>query len=85
MITKKEIKHITLDKDTTAAAIAGKLGITPQNYNNLVSKGGRLNQQDLTRIAAALGVRYMSAFVDENGNVLVGGVSETLGEESDGE
>lgn len=78
MLTKKDIKKATIECNTTAAAIAEKLGITPQNYNNLLDKNGRLNQNDLRRIAAALGVRYLSAFVDGNGDIIAGGISEPL-------
>ncbi len=74
MITKKDIKKATIDCNTTAAAIAEKLGISPQNYNNLLDKNARLNQNDLMRIADALGVRYVSAFVDENDKTIAGGV-----------
>lgn len=81
MITRKEIKKIILDKDTTAAAIAGRLGMTPQNFNSFMQKS--FTQQDLGKIAAALGVRYLSAFVDENGNIIVGGIGETPVEDSD--
>lgn len=79
MLTRKEIKKIILDKDTTAAAIAGKLGMTPQNFNSFMQKS--FTQQDLEKIAAALGVRYLSAFVDENGNILVGGIGENIVED----
>lgn len=76
MITKKDIKRATLEQNTTAVEISERLGITPQNYNNLMDKNFRLNQQDLTRIANALELRYVSAFIDNNGNIVVGGVCD---------
>lgn len=73
MITKKDIKRATLEQNTTAVAISERLGITPQNYNNLMDKNFRLNQQDLTRIADALGLRYVSAFINDKGETVIGG------------
>lgn len=72
MITRKDIKLTIAIKNTTAAAVAEKLNQTPQTFNAFLQKN--YNQQDLSKIANALGVRYVSAFIDENGNTIVGGV-----------
>lgn len=72
MITRKDIKKIILEKDTTAAALANKFGMTPQNFNSFLQKS--FTQSDLIRLADALGVKYNSSFIDDDGNVLAGGV-----------
>lgn len=72
MLTKKDIKKLIIDKDTTAAAIAEKFGLTRQNFNSFLQKN--FTQADLIKIADALGVYYVSAFVDNEGRTLAGGV-----------
>lgn len=60
----------------TDAELARRLNLTPANFQSLLSKKSGLAQADLIKIAAACGVRYVSAFIDENGNTIAGGVCD---------
>lgn len=72
MITRKKIKNAINDQNTTAAAVAEKFNLSPQAFNSFLQKN--FTQQDLIKIANALGLRYVSAFIDDNGETVIGGV-----------
>ncbi|HIZ03839.1 MAG TPA: helix-turn-helix transcriptional regulator [Candidatus Borkfalkia avistercoris] len=77
MIKHKEINIIRALKDIKSdAELARRLNLTPANFQSLLNKKTGLTQADLIRIADALGVRYVSAFIDENGQTLAGGVCD---------
>ena len=77
MIKHKEINIIRELKDIKSdAELARRLNLTPANFQSLLNKKTGLTQADLIRIADALGVRYVSAFIDENGQTLAGGVCD---------
>ena len=77
MIKHKEINIIRALKDIKSdAELARRLNLTPANFQSLLNKKTGLSQADLIRIADALGVRYVSAFIDENGQTLAGGVCD---------
>lgn len=60
----------------TDAELARRLNLTPANFQSLLTKKSGLAQTDLIRIAEACGVRYVSAFIDENGNTIAGGICD---------
>ena len=75
MIKHREINILRAVQDIkTDAELARRLNLTPANFQSLLSKKSGLTQADLIRIAAACGVRYVSAFIDENGNTIAGGI-----------
>ena len=77
MIKHKEINIIRALKDIKSdAELARRLNLTPANFQSLLNKKTGLTQADLIRIVDALGVRYVSAFIDENGQTLAGGVCD---------
>lgn len=75
MINKNDIKAAIARRGLKSQDVAAKMGLCKQNFSSLTAKQ-KLTQQDLIRIADALGVRYVSAFIDENGQTLAGGVCD---------
>ncbi|MCC8014060.1 MAG: helix-turn-helix domain-containing protein [Eubacterium sp.] len=61
--TKAELKKLLIDKGVTAKEVAERMGVKPQQYNNIVNKQN-LSLSDLNRIAAALGCKLAISFVD---------------------
>lgn len=75
MIKRKDINIIKAIQDIKSdAEIARRMGMTPANLQALLDKKTGLTQSDLIRLADALGVRYVSAFIDADGKTLAGGV-----------
>ena len=61
MIKREDIKKLLIDCGVTAAELAKRLKLTPQNLNTLLNKK-EYRQGDLQKIADALGVEYISEF-----------------------
>lgn len=77
MIKHREINILrAVQGIKTDAELARRLNLTPANFQSLLSKKSGLSQSDLIRIAEACGVRYVSAFVDENGATIAGGICD---------
>lgn len=73
MISKNDIKSVIARRGLKSQDVAANMGLCKQNFSSLTAKQ-KLTQQDLIKIAAACGVRYVSAFIDENGETIAGGV-----------
>lgn len=65
MIKREDIKKLLIDCGVTAAELAKRLNLTPQNLNTLLNKK-EYRQGDLQKIADALGVEYISEFQQTN-------------------
>ena len=79
MIKQKDINIVKAIKDIKSdAELARRMNLTPANFQSLISKKTGLTQADLIRIADALGVQYVSAFIDDNGKTIAGGVCNTV-------
>lgn len=77
MIKHREINILRAAQGIkTDAELARRLNLTPANFQSLLTKKSGLAQTDLIRIAEACGVRYVSAFIDENGNTIAGGICD---------
>jgi len=61
MTMEQKIKVLAAYKSITQAEIARLIGMTPQNFNKKV-KRGTFSAEELTAMAEALGVVYISAF-----------------------
>lgn len=61
MIKREDIKKLFIDCNITAAEVASRLGLSPQNFNTLLNKK-QYRQGDLQAIADVLGVEYVSEF-----------------------
>ena len=72
MITGDEIKaFIKYTQKKTVKEYAEKFNLSPQNFDTYLKKN--FTQKDLVKIAAALGLRYVSQMIDENGVPVIGG------------
>ncbi len=61
MIDKNVIKKVMIDQGAKGVDIAARLGMTAQGFSNFLAKK-HYTQQDLQRLADALGVVYVSEF-----------------------
>ncbi len=61
MVRREDIKKLLIDCGVTAAELAKRLDMTPQNFNTMLNKK-EYRQGDLQKIANALGVEYISEF-----------------------
>ena len=61
MIDKKAIKMQMLALDIKGVDLAARLGLTKQGFQAFLNKKN-YNQEDLARLADALGVEYVSEF-----------------------
>lgn len=64
MVKREDIKKLLIDCGVTAAELAKRLDMTPQNFNTMLNKK-EYRQGDLQKIADALGVEYISEFQQE--------------------
>lgn len=77
MIKKEDFLKVCIYQGTTLADIARKLGVSKQTVQQQVMRRKEFGQNYLAEFAEQLGLHYVSAFVDDNGKVIVGGC-ETL-------
>ena len=59
---KKELKKLVIDSGMTQKEVAEKMGVKPQQYNNIVNKEN-LAFRDVKRIAIACGYELHIDFV----------------------
>ena len=64
---KKELKKLVIDSGMTQREVSKKMGVKPQQYNNIVNKEN-LAFRDVKRIAIACGYELQIDFVliDQN-------------------
>ncbi len=61
MDTTKQVKAAIAYAATSAAAVAERIGTSPQNFSQRLSRDA-LRPADLERIADAIGAEYISVF-----------------------
>lgn len=62
---KQEIKKILVDKRITAKYVSDKLGIKPQQYNNIFKKRN-LSLSDIEKILDVIGCEFYIEIRDKN-------------------